>query len=562
MSKLRPMALIALTALIFFAAAGQAMAGNPRVKLLDNGGLTLDDKPYLPIFVWAQPSSTIELHKSLGMNALHPGEKVENDPTKDYLDKLHKAGMLGLLNVEMFKPELKDHPAVLAWSVEHEPDMPQPGGYAPDLEGDARIIWIEGEAADKSTFTPSVWLDKERPHLSGRKWLTAEKDGKGEAAYNFKSPEAGEYSLWVREFSKSWANPTRWKLNDGQWQETPRTLQAQDNVNLGGGQGVGWSNYGKVTLKEGDNTLLLQIVPGRTVGKADQEPNPEAIWAVDALAFTTADRFPPAKNIEPQPKRLPEIQKNHYQELKKADPTALAWNILTAGFYGGYNKLPMRYYDEFIKWTDIVSFDHYPITGWNQPGRLPEVGLATAKLVALTPKGKPVWTIVEASDQDLSWTAPETRGPNAAEMRAEVFSAIASGAKGIGYFTIAFDPFRWNNLTDEIKEELKRTNADLTALAGPIVMGDTDAKLTVSGDETDDKSADGRAIQAIVKRYEGKTYVIAVNVTRKQVEPAFKIEGLKADAAVVYKEDRSLKIADSSFKDTFAPLAVHIYQMD
>ena len=533
---------------------------DPRVTLTENGGVLVDGEPFLPVFVWAQPSSTIAMHKALGVNTLHPGEKEESDPSRAYLDKLQAAGMMGLFGHEKLNDATKGHPALLAWTVEHEPDMAQKPGFTPDLSGDARVIWIEAEKPAKNTLKHSGWLGQKNAQLSGGQWLTSEKEGTGEAVFEFEVKTAGKYNLWIREFDKSWANPTRWKIGDGEPQETPRTLRSEAVTNLGAGRGVGWTSYGAVDLPAGKNTMTIQIVPGRTLGNADKEPGADAIWAVDVICFTTAAKYPPAKSLEPTPKRLPAVQKANRDAVKAADPDALTWNILTSGIYGGYRKLPLRYYDEFIKYTDIVSFDHYPVTGWNRPDRVPEVALVTREYKSRMRKGQLLITIVEASDQDLSWTAKETRGPNAAEMRAEVWSSIAAGAKGIGYFTIAFNPFRWNNLTDEIKEELKHTNGELTELTAPIVLGDTDKKLTVTGDDTDDKAAAGHAIQAVRKEHDGKTYVIAVNVTRAKVTPTFTLEAAPAAArAQVWKENRRVAVAAGAFSDDFEPLAVHVY---
>jgi hypothetical protein len=541
-------------------------ADAPRVTLTPAGGVLVDGKPFLPIIVWAQPSSTIPLQKELGMNTIHCGESADKDPPKAYLDKLQAAGLMGLFGVEAITEELSRHPAILAWTVEHEPDGAQPAGYQADLGGDARIVWIEGEAAKENTFKHAPWLDQKMAQLSGGKWLTADPSGEGKAVFEFDVRADGSYHLWVREFTKNWANPTRWTLDDKPAQETPRTLDAKDNINLGSGRGVAWSEYAKVELTKGKHKLTFEIVAGRTLGKA-AEPGKEALWAVDAICLTTDASYPPALKAEPTPTRSPTEQKANFDKVKAVNPKALTWNILTAGFFGGYNKLPMRYYDEFLKTTDITSFDHYPVTGWNQPGNLPEVGLATRKLASLARPGQPVWTIVEASDQELSWTPPETPGPTAAEMRAEIWMGIANGAKGIGYFTIAFgakkkDGFKWNHLTDEIKAELKRSNAQLTALTGPIVMGDTKKALTVANDATDDKAAEGHAIQAIRKEFEGKTYVIAVNVTRKDATPTFTLaEPPTAAEAAVWQENRTVPLKDGAFSDTFKPLEVHVYEI-
>ena len=125
--------------------------------------------------------------------------------------------------------------------------------------------------------------------------------------------------------------------------------------------------------------------------------------------------------------------------------------------------------------------------------------------------------------------------------------------------TLAFEPVRGNNLTVEMKAEMKRSNGELTELAGPIVAGDTNLKLAVTNDQTDDKLASGHAIQAVRKQYGGKTYVIAVNVTRQEVNPTLKLEQLTASEAIVWKENRTVKVEGGALADTFKPLEVHVY---
>ncbi len=538
-------------------------AGAPRVRLAENGAVLIDDRPFLPIFVWAQPSKLLEFHKALGINTIHPGDTEEKDPTLAYLDRLHRHGMFGLLGIEKLNDKTKGHPALLAWTVEHEPDIAQKPAYVPDLSGQKRFIWIEGEDATESTFKQPAWLERPSDVLSGRRWLGAGKDGVGRAVYKFNAETAGSYHLWLREFNKTWANPTIWALNDSRAQTTSRTLGAKEVVNFGAGRGVGWAYYGRVQLLQGRNTLFLEVAPGRTLGKSEKEPGKEAIWAVDTIFFTMNKTYPPAKPVTLKPTRLPSVQKANYDKVKRLDRKALTWNILTARFFGRYHeaqKLPMKYYRQFLKWTDIVSFDHYPVTGWNKPNRLPEVGLATRQLVGMARKGQPVWTIIEASDQDLSWTPKNTRGPTPAEMRASAWMAIANGAKGIGYFTIAFNPFRWINLPEEIQEEMRRTNSELTALTGPIVMGDTDKRLTIVNDSTGAKDAAGHSIQAIRKEYGGRTYIIAVNVMRKVVNPIFKLQQPPAgNKATVWKEERTVEVDNGAFTDAFQPLAVRVY---
>jgi hypothetical protein len=491
----------------------------------------------------------------------------KEETIKGDLDKLQSLGLLGLPPATAFSAEVKGHPAALAWTVEHEPNSAVPGAYKADLSADPTAIWIEGEKPKTNTIKPATpWLNLESNQLSGGHWLTAlGTDPSGQAVYEFEAAKDGQYNLWVREFAKNWANPTRWQIDQSPAQDTPRSLRSvsEGRADLGAGRGVYWCKYGQVELKADKHTLTVSVVPGRTVGSADAEPAKDVIWAVDAFCLTTANAPPKTVVIEPTPISPPEVEKAAYEKLKAADPQALAWNILGAGFFPPYsNKLARHYYDDWSKYTDITSFDLYPVTGWDAPGNLPHVGLATRKLVSLSRPGEPVWTIVEASDQQLSWTSPRTRGSTGQEMRAEVWSAVANGAKGIGYFTIAFGRgknFQWNHLTEEIQAELKRTNAELTELAGPIVLGDTRKTLVVSGDETKDQAAEGRAIQAIRKDYEGKSYVIAVNVTREAARPTFKLDSAPGATAALFKESRRIDLKDGSFSDDFKPLDVHVY---
>lgn len=538
-------------------AGGEVAVGS--AMLAPNGGLLVDGKPLVPIFVWAQPSHTLAMHKELGFNTVHAGEREEKDPIRTFLDTAHSLGLRALIEHDRFSPAVANHPAILAVTVEHEADMAVPPPYEADVaEG---TIWIEGESPAHSTFKPNPWLDKELPGLSGRRWLTSDKSGEGEAVYTFDVPKAGTYALWVREFNKAWANPTRWQLDDQPVQETPRTAKGKEVRDLGGGRAVGWVLYATVELSAGEHSLKLSIVPGRTNGGPNKPTTPDAFWAVDAIALTPGDSFPSPRTTAWQPRRPVSVQAENLKRVRAIDSDVLTWVIFTSAFYKTYNKVPLSFYEEASQHADVLSFDHYPVTGWNRPDRLPEVALATRQLVELARPGQPVWTIIEASDQQLSFTPPATRGPTPQEMRAEAWSSIAAGAKGIGYFTISFGrnkKFEWNLLPDDIRAELKRTNGEITELAGPIVLGET-VELAVSGDETDDVAAEGRAIVATAKAYEGVTYVIAVNVTRQEVRPTFRVAGSSAGAAEVWKTDRRVSVTDGAFAETFEPLGVRVF---
>lgn len=149
-----------------------------------------------------------------------------------------------------------------------------------------------------------------------------------------------------------------------------------------------------------------------------------------------------------------------------------------------------------------------------------------------------------------------TASPGASGPVAKVWMAVASGAKGIGYFTIAFNPFEWNNLTPEMEETLPRINGRLKELA-PVILSppakEAELEVVVEGE--------GGTVQACRRDYGGSVYVIAVNPTRQPVTAQFKLRpGQVVGPVEVLYERRRLPVTAGAFADEFDPLAVHIYR--
>src|SRR5262249_47776422 len=114
---------------------------------------------------------------------------------------------------------------------------------------------------------------------------------------------------------------------------------------------------------------------------------------------------------------------------------------------------------------------------------------------------KPVWAIIEASDLSQTDGFP---GPTAAQMRFEVWDSIIHGATAIHYFTIAFSPFTWRNLTPEVQQELTHTNGQITALTNVILS--LQPALAVSSSE-----AGGKTRNLTVRQSGSKYYLFADN---------------------------------------------------
>lgn len=555
----RSVFLVLIVHLTCWLIAGKAFAQSPPVVSIgEKQEMLVNGKPFFPIFVWAQPRNLITTHADLGINAFVPGEDESKDGSRlELLNDLQQHGMFAFLHTKEYKPELANHPALLCWMHGDEPDLASPPRMALDTEKlpPGEFVVIEGENAQWHSFNSQNWMNQESANLSGGRWLPCEAGSIPEkpfaARYEFEAPKTAAYHFFTREFKKDWASPTTWRLDEGEWKTTDRALRSAEIKQIIPNVDVGWADYGIVELSAGKHVLEIEVKEARTTG-GPGKTSPTILGAYDLFLFTTTDKWPPSKFPEVQPRQLPDALKANYQNIRAKDPNHPVWVNLTSGFHKSYSNIDSKWYPLFGDGADCMSFDHYPVTGWNQPDHVPEIAQLTSEFLALYPK-KSNWVIVEASDQDLQWTPKDTRGPTPQEMRAEVWMAVTAGAKGIGYFTIAFEPFRWLNLPQDIKEEMRRTNTQLTELA-PVIL---------AHDEGPQVQCSSKGVQFLVRRYQDAVYVFAVSLdTQSSIDAKFNFPPELAGKTVeAIGENRALHIEGKAFADTFESLGVHLYKI-
>lgn len=255
-----------------------------------------------------------------------------------------------------------------------------------------------------------------------------------------------------------------------------------------------------------------------------------------------------------------------YQAIKAADPAHPTLLTLTSGFFsemdppdwmGGDRS---RYHD-YAAATDAVGFDLYPVYGWCRPDWLYRVGAAQEELAATYAPDRATYQWIECARTSSQWCDLDERepddGPTPAEVRNQVWQAIAHGAKAIGYFTHSWECPDYTQfcLSAEQEAELVRTNAALTALTVPILSAPYEQTVTVSPDP------DAR-VDWLARRVGAEVTLIAVNVEPSAVEVSFVVPGLVPDAEVeVFDEDRRLRPSGDAFTDSFDALGVHIYRI-
>jgi hypothetical protein len=99
-----------------------------------------------------------------------------------------------------------------------------------------------------------------------------------------------------------------------------------------------------------------------------------------------------------EPRARPEDTLREYEEIKAADPSRPVFVTLTGNFHPHFQKWTdaerAALYPEYIKATDVVGYDVYPIYGWNKPEWIHLVHDAT-KLLAEKSAPRPVYAWIE-----------------------------------------------------------------------------------------------------------------------------------------------------------------------
>jgi len=250
-----------------------------------------------------------------------------------------------------------------------------------------------------------------------------------------------------------------------------------------------------------------------------------------------------------------------YQRLRAADPTRpvllnLGQGVAWDGWYGrGTRTNHPEDYPEYAKGGDIVSFDIYPVAHPSREvqGKLWYVARGIERLVGWAGPAKAVWNCIECTR--ISSDSKATP----AQVRAEVWMSLVRGSRGLIWFVHEWKPkFNEHALLDdpEMLAAVTAINAEIRALA-PVLNSPriSDAVQVRPG-------AADTEIATMVKRRAGATYVFAV-VVRGSGGPAdITVQGLPAGASVeVLGENRSLKVGNGRFADTFDPCGVHLYRV-
>ncbi|MBN2473175.1 MAG: hypothetical protein JXB62_01105 [Pirellulales bacterium] len=499
-----------------------------QVEIRPGRAFEVNGRPFFPLMAWLQDAKNFPLVEQCGMNTVagyHPGSS-DTKSVGEYLTLVEQAGFYGVMP---YDPALKDRHSLLGYIHDDEPDMPR-------QVSDAEVVPAKHLRPNPSTplwrIVDGVW----------HSWSVLDPLEGASVTIRPKQPVTIEtVGVWVTA-SEGLAVAKEVSLAaDGQ-EILKATLEAKREEQ-------------KFSLSKPATLASLTITVEST------HPGQHVWGSIGEIAgYDAAGKNVLCSPPRYEPRTTPEETLRKYRAMKAAAPLRPVFMTLTGYFHPRFGKWSEaqrdHLYPAYLRATDVVGYDIYPIYGWNKPEWLYLVHDATEQLVGMA-KDRPVYAWIETS-KGGQWTGPLERQQDVtpAHIRAEVWMAVCRGATAIGYFTHVWKPsYHQFGVPEQNRAALREINGQITRLA-PAILGE------LPGQPIRIASPDDVKLDALARRHEGKLYVFAVNYDERARPTAATIElpGLAAGTPIdVLDESRAIRSAAGRWTDSFEPLAVHIY---
>ncbi|NLF69999.1 MAG: hypothetical protein GX575_13210 [Candidatus Anammoximicrobium sp.] len=501
-----------------------------KVELASNRAIQVNGQPFFPIMAWLQDAANFPAVRDCGMNTTAgywPGSSGTQDVV-EYQGLVAKAGLYGVLP---FGPGLKDHPQLLGYIHDDEPDLPH-------QVSEAEVIPAAHLAVNRST---PLWKI-----VDGVTHTWSVLDPMEGAAITIRLRDkvtVERLAVWPT------ISPGLAVAKEVEFQGDGKPLVTATLENKKGRQEIRLP--APATFRELKLTVRSAYPGQNTWGSISEIEGFDAAGDNRLLA-------PPRY----EPRAQPEASLAAYRKIKAADPSRPVFMTLTGNFHPHFGKWTEQQrtslYPAYIQATDIVGYDIYPIYGWNKPEWIHLVHDATQLLADLA-GSRPLYAWIETS-KGGQWTGAleKQKEVTPAHIKAEVWMAICRGATAIGYFTHVWKPsYHQFGVPEANRAALREINAQITRLAPAILGACPDQAVSVRADSEIKLAVTGR-------RQGGSLYLFAVNYDERAVaaEATFSVAGLAAGAEIeVLDEDRVLPAEAGGFHDAFPPLGVHLYRI-
>lgn len=205
----------------------------------------------------------------------------------------------------------------------------------------------------------------------------------------------------------------------------------------------------------------------------------------------------------------------------------------------------------------VAGFDSYYLNRhgcWNPWIDFGSVYHDQRDLVNLTaqsvPDAKmPTYQWIETNRIDIN-ACPDPVTP--AKVEAEMWLAVAGGAKGLGFFTHSWVEGYWDrfSVAPDIGAATKKTSEDIQSMADLFLKGELLSYTTPRENP----------VKTGLWRYEGKRYALSVNSSEKSGTAIIPTGVTTAKNAVVMGEGRTVAVSSKGLiTDDFEPLEKHMY---
>lgn len=221
-----------------------------------------------------------------------------------------------------------------------------------------------------------------------------------------------------------------------------------------------------------------------------------------------------------------------------------------------------RYSDEkaFEPSVDIMQADHYPIPPFPTSDFMSDGFRGIKRHVELwrdaSSGQKPFWFVCQAFDYSLSKPVmiPEKwrRFPTARELRTMSYVAVASGARGIFYWSLTrlkSEVRPGGTTAEEHWDRLRSVTMELRQLM-PMLAGDAEETI-----------ADNNSVVSLVKSDGKHTYVIAANYERKPTKTEIRIPSMDRAIAEVMFGDGSAEISNGILPVSLDGIESRVYRI-
>jgi hypothetical protein len=230
-----------------------------------------------------------------------------------------------------------------------------------------------------------------------------------------------------------------------------------------------------------------------------------------------------------------------YDRLRKLDPDSIT-------FSANFGNPDLHLWRDS---ADIISTDPYPMYGAEPAGGYNHRTVAdwTAMSRNAVKDSRPIMTVL----QFFKFTSLG-RWPTVTEMRNHAYMAIVEGAQGLWWWSLGDNALKavcsgWCAEKTTYMNNLKSVVNEVAALE-PVLLAD-DSPGSLRGNSNTN-------IKTKVKVLNGKGYVFAYNAANSSQSTTF-TWGTAPGTVTVNAESRTLGASGSSFGDTFAPFAAHVY---